>query len=60
MNRHPQMRTRVESLLVMVKMPEGDCERADAAERRVIGRTAPDVSNEARTALGGTRSEKQV
>ena len=36
LNRHPQMRTRVESLLAVVEDAEGDCERADAAERLVI------------------------
>lgn len=30
LNRHPQMRTRVESLLAVVEDAAGDCERADA------------------------------
>ncbi len=43
LNRHPQMRTRVESLLAVVEDAEGDCEQADAAERRVIIASARSV-----------------
>jgi hypothetical protein len=35
-NRHPLLRARVESLLGVVEDAEGDLEKADAAERRVI------------------------
>ena len=36
LNRHPLLRARVESLLTVVEDAAGDCEKADAAERRVI------------------------
>jgi hypothetical protein len=36
LNRHPQLRARVESLLEVVEEAAGDGEKADAAERRVI------------------------
>jgi ABC-type nitrate/sulfonate/bicarbonate transport system substrate-binding protein len=36
LNRHPQLRARVESLLAVVEDAAGDCAQADAAERRVI------------------------
>jgi hypothetical protein len=36
LNRHPRLRARVESLLQVVEEAAGDCEKADAAERRVI------------------------
>ena len=36
LNRHPLLRTRMEGLLAVVEDAEGDYERADAAERRVI------------------------
>jgi hypothetical protein len=36
LNRHPCLRARVESLLEVVEDAAGDCEKADAAERRVI------------------------
>jgi hypothetical protein len=36
LNRHPRLRARVESLLEVVEDATGDCEKADAAERRVI------------------------
>jgi hypothetical protein len=35
LNRHPQIRARVENLLAVVEDAAGDCERADAAERRM-------------------------
>ena len=36
LNRHPHLRTRVESRLETVENAAGDCEKADAMERRVI------------------------
>ena len=36
LNRHPQRRARVESLLAVMEDAAGDCERADAAERRMM------------------------
>ena len=36
LNRHPRLRARVESLLAVVEDAADDCEKADAAERRVI------------------------
>ena len=36
LKRHPLLRARVESLLGVVEDAEGDLEKADAAERRVI------------------------
>ena len=36
LNRHPRWRARVESLLAVVEDAADDCEKADAAERRVI------------------------
>src|SRR5512143_458694 len=36
LNRHPRLRARVESLLEVVEDAAGECEKADAAERRVI------------------------
>jgi hypothetical protein len=36
LNRHPLLRARVENLLAVVEDAAGDCEKADAAERRVI------------------------
>ena len=36
LNRHPQLRARVESLLAVVEDAAGDSEQADAAERQVI------------------------
>ena len=59
LNRHTQMHTRVESLLAMVEDAERDCERADAAERRVIeGRCQ--MGNEALTAWAERGVEKQT
>ena len=36
LNGHPLLRARVENLLEVVEDAAGDCEKADAAERRVI------------------------
>jgi len=36
LNRHPLLRARAESLLAVVEDAAGDCEKADAAKRRVI------------------------
>jgi hypothetical protein len=36
LNCHPLLRARVENLLAVVEEAAGDCEQADAAERRVI------------------------
>ena len=36
LDRHPVLRRRMESLLRVVEDAEGDCEKAAAAERRVI------------------------
>ena len=59
LNRHPQMRTRVESLLAVVEDAAGDCERADAAERRVIEELRQ-MGNEALTAWAERGVEKQT
>ena len=36
LNRHPLWRARMESLLAVIEDAAGDCEKADAAERRMI------------------------
>ena len=36
LDRHPVLRSRVENLLRVVEDAEGDCEKADAAERQMI------------------------
>ena len=59
LNRHPQMRTRVESLLAVVEDAEGDCERADAAERRGIEERRQ-MGNEVLTAWAERGVEKQA
>ena len=59
LNRHPQMRTRVESLLAVVEDAAGDCERADAAERRVIEELRQ-MGNEALTAWAERGVEQQA
>jgi hypothetical protein len=59
LKRHPQMRTRVESLLAVVEDAEGDGERADAAERRVIEELRQ-MGNEALTAWAERGVEKQA
>ena len=59
LNRHPQMRARVESLLAVVGDAAGDCERADAAERRMIEELRQ-MGHEALTAWAERGVEKQT
>ena len=59
LNRHPQMRARVESLLAVVEDAAGDCERADAAERRMIEELRQ-MGHEALTAWAERGVEKQT
>jgi hypothetical protein len=40
LDRHPVLRSRVESLLRVVEDAEGDCEKADAAERQILKNSA--------------------
>ena len=57
LNRHPLLRARMESLLEVVEDAAGDCEKADAAERRVIEELRQ-MGNEALTAWAERRVEK--
>lgn len=59
LNRHPQMRARVESLLAVVEDAAGDCERADAAERRMLDELRQ-MGHEALTAWAERGVEKQT
>jgi hypothetical protein len=59
LNRHPLLRTRMESLLAVVEDAEGDGERADAAERRVIEELRQ-LGNEALTVWAERGVEKQA
>ena len=59
LNRHPLLRARVESLLGVVEDAAGDCEKADAAERRVIEELRQ-LGNEALTAWAERGVEKSV
>ena len=59
LNRHPHLRVRVESLLAVVEDAAGDCERADAAERRVIEELRQ-MGNAALTAWAERGVEKQT
>jgi hypothetical protein len=59
LDRHPVLRSRVESLLWVVEDAEGDCEKADAAERRVIEELRQ-MGNEALTAWAERGVEKQA
>jgi len=59
LNRHPQMRAGVESLLAVVEDAAGDCERADAAERRMIEELRQ-MGHEALTAWAERGVEKQT
>jgi hypothetical protein len=59
LNRHPRLRARVESLLQVVEEAAGDCEKADAAEQRVIEELRQ-LGNEALTAWAERGVEKSV
>jgi len=59
LNRHPHLRGRIESLLAVVEDAEGDCERADAAERRVIEELRQ-MGHEALTGWAERGVEKQT
>ena len=59
LNRHPRLRARVESLLEVVEDAAGDCEKADAAERRVIEELRQ-MGNEALTAWAERGVEKSA
>ena len=59
LNRHPQMRARVESLLAVVEDAAGDCERAEAAERRMLDELRQ-MGHEALTAWAERGVEKQA
>jgi hypothetical protein len=59
LDRHPILRSRVESLLRVVEDAEGDCEKADAAERRMIEELRQ-MGNEALTAWAERGVEKQT
>ncbi len=59
LNRYPLLRTRMEGLLAVVEDVEGDGERADTAERRVIEELRQ-MGNEALTAWAERGVEKQA
>jgi len=59
LNRHPLLRARMEGLLAVVEDAEGDCERADAVERRVIEELRQ-MGNEVLTAWAERGVERQV
>ena len=59
LNRHPLLRARVEGLLEVVEDAAGDCEKADAAERRVIDELRQ-MGNDALTAWAERGVEKRV
>ena len=59
LNRHPLLRARVENLLEVVEEAAGDCEKADAAERRVI-EALRQMGNEALTAWAERGVEKRA
>jgi hypothetical protein len=59
LNRHPRLRARVENLLAVVEDVAGDCEKADAAERRVI-EALRQLGNDALTAWAERGVEKRV
>ena len=59
LDRHPRLRARVESLLAVVENATGDCEKADAAERRVIEELRQ-MGNEALTVWAECGVEKSV
>jgi hypothetical protein len=57
LNRHPQLRARVESLLAVVEAAAGECEQTNAAKRRVIEELRR-MGNEALTAWADCGVEK--
>ena len=59
LNRHPLLRARVENLLEVVEDAAGDCEKADAAERRVIEELRQ-MGHEALTAWAERGVEKSM
>ncbi len=59
LNRHPHLRARMESLLAVVEDAAGDCQKADAAERRVIAELRQ-LGNDALTAWAERGVEKQA
>ena len=59
LDRHPLLRARVESLLAVVEDAAGDCEKADAAERRMIEELRQ-MGSEALTAWAERGVEKQT
>jgi len=59
LDRHPLLRARVDSLLAVVEDAAGDCERADAAERRMIEELRQ-MGSEALTAWAERGVEKQT
>ena len=59
LNRHPHLRTRMESLLAVVEDAAGDCAKADAAERRVIDELRQ-MGNDVLTAWAERGVEKSV
>src|SRR5512135_3602155 len=59
LNRHPLLRARVENLLAVVEDAAGDCEKADAAERRVID-ALRQMGNDALTAWAERGVEKRA
>lgn len=56
LNRHPALRARIESLLGAVENEQGDLEKADAAEQRLIEEMRQ-LGNEALTAWAQTALE---
>ena len=59
LNRHPLLRARMENLLGVVEDAAGDCEKADAAERRVIEELRQ-MDNEALTTWAERGVEKRA
>jgi hypothetical protein len=59
LDRHPLLRARVESRLAVVENATGNCEKADAVERRVIEELRQ-MGNEALTAWAEYGVEKSV
>ena len=59
LDRHPLLRARVDSLLAVAEDAAGDCEKADAAERRMIEELRQ-MGSEALTAWAERGVEKQT